>query len=82
MKLGLRAILYTVRKWKGDLYIISVNEAKRPVSARFRLSGLSGAETAEVLFENRSVTLRNGVLEDVYPKYARHVYRIRCSSGK
>lgn len=75
-------IRYTVRKWKGDLYIISVNEAKRPVSARFRLSGLSGAETAEVLFENRSVTLRNGVLEDVYPKYARHVYRIRCSSGK
>ena len=70
-------IKYTVRKHEGKVYLITVNETRDPVKTKFDLSGIPGAETAEVLFENRKLSLRNSCLEDNWEGLQRHVYLIR-----
>jgi hypothetical protein len=68
------------RESEGSLYIMAVNTWPRSVKARFALpSGVSakGVKQAEVLFEGRSVNIKNGKLSDEFTPGEPHVYKIR-----
>lgn len=69
-------VRFTVKKHNGFLYLITVNESKEALQARFDLSELTGVKTAEVLFENRSVPVVQNCLEDRYDGLGRRVYRM------
>ncbi len=70
-------IRYTVKKHGDAVYLISVNESQKQVRVRFDLSSLENATHAEVMFEKRSVPLKNNRMEDTYEGFQRHVYKIR-----
>jgi hypothetical protein len=62
------------KRWQGCLYVIAVNSAERSVDAV--IEGLGGAEEAEVLFEDRTVPLRNGRLTDSFTWLGVHIYKV------
>jgi hypothetical protein len=63
-----------VREANGSFFILA---AKREGAADvIRLKGLDGNGTADVLYENRKVPVRWGVIEDEFKPNAVHVYRI------
>jgi len=69
------SIHITAKRYQNDLYIIAVNDLAIPVDASLTLpEGLNGKLT--LLFENRSVSLKNGKLNDKFAGYQRHVYRL------
>jgi hypothetical protein len=72
------SVLVMTRKYKGDVYLISVNIGDRETNAVFDLSGLveKQSSSAEVLFEGRVIKTKNSLLEDVFEPFRRHVYRI------
>ncbi len=70
-------IKFTVKKHEGYLYLISVNESRNAVSARFDLSEIPEAGNAEVLFEDRSCPVASSRLEDTWQPLQRHVYRLK-----
>ena len=53
--------------------LIAVNTAPKKVSAHF---AVSGASSAEVLFENRIIAVKDGFSDDFAPN-AVHVYRLK-----
>lgn len=56
----------TARRVGSTLYVVAVNSAEEPVTVR--LSGLSNAAQAEVLFHNQSLAVSNGsVVLDLEP---------------
>ena len=72
-------IRFTVKKQDGYVYLITVNESKKPVQARFDLSMLGDMKSADVLFENRTVPVVQNCLTDSYGGLSRHVYRFKIS---
>jgi len=64
----------TSRLYKGSAYVIAVNGSREPVDEIFKLPGVSG--TAEVLFENRKLEVKDGRLADTFKPLQRHVYKI------
>jgi hypothetical protein len=44
--------------------------------ARFAVQGLSGPLSVEVLGEQRTLDLKDGVFEDDFPSWGVHLYRI------
>ena len=54
-------------------YLLTVNSTFEKVRARFRLANVPA--TAEVMRENRKVTVSAGLLEDDFEPFAVHVYR-------
>jgi hypothetical protein len=70
------SIHLTAKQYQNDLYIIAVNELATPVNASLTLpEGFTGKLT--LLFENRSVSLKNGKINDKFEGYQRHVYRLQ-----
>ncbi len=68
------SILMTARSYGGNTYLFAASLVRDPVQVRF--TGLPGAK-ADVLFENRSLQVREGTLEDTFSDYAVHVYKLR-----
>lgn len=66
------AVIATARKHDGKIYLITANIENKPATAGFRLP--NDAKMADVLFENRKVEVKDGVLRDAYEPYSRHVY--------
>jgi len=64
-----------VKRHEGATYIFAVNMKRQPEKPEIVVSGVR-AGTAEVLFENRSVPVRNGAIVDEFAPYAVHRYRI------
>ena len=60
---------------KGPL-LVAVNAALEPVTARFEVQG---ACHADVLFENRRLDAKGGIVDRFDPNGV-HVYRLRCKS--
>jgi hypothetical protein len=62
-------------KTKKGWYIITINESPHILNATLNISktGIKNGK-AKVLFEDRSVDIKNGIIKDNYPKYKRHVY--------
>jgi Carbohydrate family 9 binding domain-like/Carbohydrate binding domain len=67
-----------LRKKNNHYYFISVNTSSNPKSASIDLSKWLGikSRTVKVLFENRTASIKNGVLNDNYKGYDRHIYEI------
>jgi len=64
------------KKWNKDLYILAVNSAEKGISAT--LKGIPSAKEAIVLFEDRTVPIHKGQLEDSFGWLGVHIYKIRC----
>ncbi len=70
------SIHLAVKRRKGEVYLIAVNHLPTPVNCVLSLPGNFG-NRASVLFENRTLGVRNGEIHDRFEGYQRHVYRIR-----
>ena len=65
-----------VKKHDGATYVMAVNMKKQAEKPEITVAGVRNAQ-AEVLFENRTVEVRNGRIVDDFAPYAVHRYRIR-----
>jgi hypothetical protein len=74
-------VIVTSRMHNGQLAIMAVNKVNEPVSASFIVKGQSSGQ-ARVLFENRFVSLRGGVITDQFPPLGSQVYLINIRSEK
>lgn len=72
---GKPAVTCLLKEHAGDVYVIAVNAATRPVRARFSLPGLGGQ--VSVVWENRELTFENCAFEDDFAVNGVHVYRVR-----
>jgi hypothetical protein len=70
---GAKDIECLARKIDGKTYILAAKREGSTVSAR--LSGLGGSGQADVLYENRAVPVKDGVIVDEFKPNAVHVYR-------
>ncbi|MFC2124076.1 chitobiase/beta-hexosaminidase C-terminal domain-containing protein [Bacteroidota bacterium] len=70
-------ILVNGWKYKGSILIIATNKVNQPRSINISLvdSDLKGEATA--IFENRSVNIKNGNIQDMIGAYGTRVYRIK-----
>ncbi|MDD3927881.1 MAG: hypothetical protein PHT33_14620, partial [bacterium] len=62
------------KTYQSQRYVIAVNELPSQVNTGITVSG--GGITATVLFENRQVNIINGVINDTFAAYQRHIYLI------
>jgi hypothetical protein len=63
------------RSYKGSLYITALNTTPETIEGIIEIpADIAGAE---VLFENRSLAVKQGVLKDRFTPYEPHVYRLR-----
>lgn len=67
------------KKFEGFVYVISCNVDKNPAGkvtfalpAEYKYEG-----SAEVLFENRTLDVKNGTFKDEFPGHSRRVYKIK-----
>jgi hypothetical protein len=60
--------------YAGELFVIAVNSATEPVTARIAGSP-SGAASADVLFEGRTVPAASGAWQDDFEPLGVHIYR-------
>lgn len=72
---GNDSIQVLLKRHGGATYLISVNTAAEPVTAK--LTFAAGAAKGEVLWENRTVELSGGALTDTFAPNGVHVYRFR-----
>ncbi|OQA84997.1 MAG: Endo-1,4-beta-xylanase A precursor [Lentisphaerae bacterium ADurb.Bin242] len=72
---GLRVL---AKKLENEFLVICINRTTDSLKAGLALRAVTGGKDAqaEVLFEGRKVPVRNGVLQDTFPSFGRHVYRI------
>jgi hypothetical protein len=61
----------------GATYIFAVSMYKRDTNATFSIDGLTGANSAEVLGENRTIPVKDGMFKDDFTGYAAHIYKVR-----
>jgi hypothetical protein len=64
-----------VKRHDGATYVFAVNMFRKPEKPTITLRGIGDA-TAEVLFENRTVAVKEGQLTDEFAPYAVHRYKI------
>ena len=74
-------VIVTSRTHNGQLVIMAVNKINEPVSASFKVTGLSTGQV-RVLFENRFVSLRGGVITDQLSPLGSQVYLINIKPEK
>ena len=65
----------TSRLYKGKLAVLAVNKANKPLPLNISISGIYGGN-ANVLFENRNVTLQGNTLSDHMGAFASQAYII------
>lgn len=70
---------HIAKKHNGNLYVVACNIDETPAGTiDFTLpTELDYAGDAEVMFEDRSVSVRNGAFSDDFGGHTRHVYRIK-----
>jgi hypothetical protein len=61
----------------GSTYVFAVGMRDGATTATFTVAGLTGRAKAEVLGEDRTVDVRDGVFRDEFGAWAVHLYRIR-----
>ena len=69
---GTPSVTCLLKKHDGFSYLLTVNAATEPVTAKLTVPG---AETAEVLYENRTCPCDHGTLTDTFAPFAVHIYR-------
>lgn len=70
---------FITRKHDGFLYIIAANIDNNPSEDVVITlpAGLKYDDTAEAMFENRTLKVFNGKLTDTFPALSRHVYKVK-----
>jgi hypothetical protein len=59
----------------GDCYLLTANNsADEEKTMRIKTSAPAGVKSAKVLFENRTVPVKDGAIDDKFAPYATHVY--------
>ena len=71
--LGGPSVTCLLKRHDGRSYLIAVNAAAEPVTAA--MSAGEGAEAAEVLYEGRACTIKDGRITDGFAPFAVHIYR-------
>lgn len=66
-----------LKRQVNRLYLFTVGMRNAPTQCTFRVLGLPHTATAEVLGENRTISLRDGQFRDRFQPYDVHLYRIR-----
>jgi hypothetical protein len=65
-----------VKSHGGATYVFAVAMRNDTATAHIALNGLSGAASATVLDENRSIAVSNGSFSDTFTGYGVHLYKI------
>jgi hypothetical protein len=65
------------KRREGATYVFAVGMRDGTTAATFTVAGLTGRAKAEVLGENRSVEVRDGVFKDEFGAWGVHLYLIR-----
>ncbi|HKK41865.1 MAG TPA: hypothetical protein VJ963_05595 [Bacteroidales bacterium] len=68
-------VLTTSRLHNGQIAVMAVNKSNSPVNASIRIKGF-GYGKARVLFENRTISIRGGIISDQISPYGSQVYMI------
>ncbi len=76
-----RTVMVTSRVHNGQLIIMAVNRINEPVSASFRVTGINNGK-ARVLFENRIVQVRGGIISDQIAPFGSQVYLVGIKTEK
>lgn len=63
----------------AEVYVLAINTLAAPCEGRFSLPQAAGA--VEVVFEDRSLEVRDGGWSDAFGAYERHVYRLSAGGG-
>lgn len=74
-------VLVSSRVHDGQLIIMAVNKINEPISASFRVTGVNNGR-ARVLFENRFVSVRGGVIADQLAPFGSQVYLVSIKPEK
>jgi hypothetical protein len=69
-------VIVTSRVHNGELAVIAVNKINEPVSTSIRITGMSAGK-ARVLFENRMIAFKGGVITDQLSPFGSQVYLIK-----
>ena len=70
--LGQPAVTGLLKRHDGRNYLLAVNAAAEPVTAKL---SVPGAKAVEVLYENRTCTVEGDHITDTFPPFAVHIYR-------
>jgi hypothetical protein len=65
------------KEYRDDLYVFAVNMRNEDAKANIRMASEQNHLVAEVLGEERHVELHDQVLQDSFPAYGVHLYRLR-----
>lgn len=72
-----------VKQTDDAVYLFAVATRGVPTSGEFRLDGLTGEWTAEVIGEDRTLAVSDGTLTDDFAPWGVHLYRLtRSESGQ
>lgn len=69
-----------VKRYRGATYLFAVVMRNGATRGTFKVRNLPAKATAEVLGENRSISVVGGKLEDAFQPYDVHLYRIVATS--
>lgn len=72
--LGNGSISMLMKRYRGETYLIAVNGTLKDVTVEFDLEVCAGK--AQVLWENRTVDVRDGKITDAFAPFAVHVYKV------
>ena len=70
-----------VKEYNNYIYILSAGMRNGAAVGTFRVNGLTGDSTAEVLGESRSVPVTNGRFIDSFLAWDVHIYKISSGTG-
>jgi hypothetical protein len=65
-----------MKKYKGRTYLFAVGMRNGGTTAAFTVRGLKGANTVDVLDENRTILSKDGAFKDGFEPWDVHLYRI------
>ncbi len=71
--LGAPSVTCLLKRHADKGYLLAVNAAAEPVSAKL---SVPGATMAEVLYENRACDVEDGRITDDFAPFAVHIYRL------
>ncbi len=72
--LGNESISMLLKRYRGETYLIAVNGTLKDVTAEFDIGGYS--DRAQVMWENREISVQNGKITDRFAPFAVHVYKV------
>jgi hypothetical protein len=68
-------IAHMVKRRNGVTYLFAAAMRNEAARATFKVRGLAGTSTAEILEESRTIPIRNGEFADDFGPYAVHLYQ-------